>query len=357
MRAAPVKPALLLTFAGVGIGVGVALGACSVGEIDIANRECPCSAPGWVCDPSRNLCVPIDQLDGSTSPVGNGDGGDNNNNNNADAADAGPECSASPTDTCPVGRYCVASTLGCAPGCKTDDDCKLISPSSPFCNVERHQCVVCKSKSDCPSLTQDCTPGGSCAEKCTPTGGGCAAGELCCANLCVNPKTDVFNCNACGAACTGNGASSQQCCNGACANPLTSPTNCGTCGTTCSSVNGTPSCTSGSCKWTCNPNFAHCGAGNTGCETAINTVSQCGGCSTNCLITVKNATSITCGGSILGAPKCTYASCNQGFGDCNQNTADGCECLQTCGGLNQPCCQSGLKCNAGLTCKNNNTCQ
>jgi hypothetical protein len=230
-------------------------------------------------------------------------------------------------DTCPAGQYC-GTTLSCQAGCKGGSDCT--DPTKSMCDPNRHQCVECLLNTDCTG-GQICSPGGACTQTCdasTP----CPGGKSCCTGVCVDTTSDPLNCNGCGMPCTGGNT---LCCNGQCANPSTSLTHCGMCGHTCSTLNGTPTCSAGSCTWTCNTNFVHCGTGNTGCETADNNVMNCGGCGNVC--TPTNASANMC----MSATQCSY-TCNTGFLDCKKIGAntDGCESssnsIMTCGGC-APC--------------------
>jgi len=265
-------------------------------------------------------------------------------------------CTTSP-DSCPIGRFCLPGTPGadanantvneCAPGCNSDESCRALSPTAPFCDLSRHQCVACRTTEDCPDANQECSPSGRCADKCTSEGGTCPnPNEICCNQLCVDPKTDVTHCGGCGSTCKRD----QQCCDGTCVNPLTNAEHCGACGAACSRTNGTPSCTAGSCKWSCDPGYHHCAQGNTGCETSTSSnVTQCGGCTNDCNKAVKNASQIACVDS-----KCTYAGqCAAGFADCDGNKANGCECA--CGREKQACC-SNRQCDNGLVCDGSNKC-
>ena len=58
-----------------------------------------------------------------------------------------------------------------------------------------------------------------------------------------------------------------------------------------------------------------------GCETALDTLTNCGGCGTPC--NLPNA-SENCSGGI-----CQITSCNSNFYDVNGNDGDGCECGDT----------------------------
>lgn len=230
------------------------------------------------------------------------------------------ECTAA-ADECPAGRHCLPSNE-CAPGCKASSECEQLSPSAPRCNVARHQCVQCLGDADCTD-GKKCSPAGSCVEGCTRAGT-CPNGGTCCGGFCVDTATDVLNCSACGLAC--------------------------------STANGAPSCAQSVCSWACNPGYAHCGTGNTGCETQTSTsVQNCGACSNDCSATVANAT------AACVASACTYTTCNAGFGDCDAQKANGCECAcpvgcSSCAGgvclieCDGNKCTSGVSCPPGMPC-------
>jgi len=103
----------------------------------------------------------------------------------------------------------------------------------------------------------------------------------------------------------------------------------------CSTLHGTPVCAGGKCGWSCSPGFAHCASGNTGCETDITTVDNCGGCGNAC--GAANATANHC-----TAGQCAY-DCQLGFLDCIKIGAngDGCESdahsLTSCGACGVSC--------------------
>ena len=70
------------------------------------------------------------------------------------------------------------------------------------------------------------------------------------------------------------------------------PSNCGGCANQCSSINiATPTCSGGVCNGSCNAGFGDCNNNKLigGCETALNTNSNCGACgivcggATNCI--------------------------------------------------------------------------
>jgi hypothetical protein len=101
------------------------------------------------------------------------------------------------------------------------------------------------------------------------------------------------------------------------------PTNCGTCGRVCNVNNGNIAqyaCVASQCGiMTCSTGFADCDQTyGTGCEKNVSAdVANCGACNNVC--TVANGTP-GCASSA-----CTVASCNAGWGNCNNQVSDGCE--------------------------------
>ena len=120
-----------------------------------------------------------------------------------------------------------------------------------------------------------------------------------------------------------------------CETPLNTLTNCGGCGTTCSLAHATSTCATGTCAIaSCQAGWGNCdgNAGN-GCETALNTLSNCGSCGAGC--SRPNATA-TC-----GSGTCGIQSCNSLYGNCDGNDTNGCETPLTstsnCGGCGVSC--------------------
>lgn len=245
------------------------------------------------------------------------------------------ECISSPEDSCGAGRYCLP-TKQCAVGCKANADCEA---PRPYCDLTRHQCVACIGDEQCVA-PKKCSPSGTCADTCTlGSAGACPNGTSCCDNFCVDLTADPLHCNQCGSKCQGG---SPICCAGQCFDALTSVAHCGKCEIACSGVNSMPSCAAGACQWACATGFSHCQVGNTGCETATSSVSQCGGCAVDCRNNVKNANGATC----ANATKCDYASCKTGFVEGDGDRSNGCE---ECGTLDKFCC-SNQACGTDLYC-------
>ena len=144
---------------------------------------------------------------------------------------------------------------------------------------------------------------------------------------------------------------------------VTDPLNCGQCGRACSVVNGhisTYACVASTCGiQLCSTGFDDCDQSYAnGCEKNVSTdLNNCGSCNNVCA--VANGTP-GCASSA-----CTVASCNVGFGNCNNVVADGCEVNTTtnvnhCSACGVPCptrahatssCASsmcGFQCNVGF---------
>jgi hypothetical protein len=114
--------------------------------------------------------------------------------------------------------------------------------------------------------------------------------------------------------------SGQQRCGEQCVDLTASVNDCGACGTRCQGAdNAVAVCVAGRCALTCAAGFGNCdnNAAN-GCETNLSTtVSACGACGRAC--SLANATPVCMGG------QCAVGSCTTGFGNCDGNPANGCE--------------------------------
>jgi hypothetical protein len=119
------------------------------------------------------------------------------------------------------------------------------------------------------------------------------------------------------------GAASQQCCGNGCVNVESDVDNCGGCSMACSRNHVSPSCTGGHCHGTCLAGYGDCNGDKRtdGCETALDSISNCGACDVSCDTTNSVGASCTAG-------TCVYSSCQSGFIDCNKTApnSDGCEC-------------------------------
>ncbi len=187
--------------------------------------------------------------------------------------------------------------------------------------------------------------------------GACGPNLMCCGAACVG-YNDINNCGACGNVCFSDASSPArmtcpaatlrcECavanradCNSnsadGCERDLQTDVNhCGGCGNRCSFANASAECTGGSCHIaSCNSGWGNCdGNEANGCETQLNSLSNCASCGTSC--SRANATATCATGS------CAIAMCSSGWGNCDGNDGNGCELrLNTtanCGGCGVGC--------------------
>jgi len=120
-----------------------------------------------------------------------------------------------------------------------------------------------------------------------------------------------------------------------CETALNTVSDCGACGAACSRPFSFPACGNGVCVFTCAPGAADCNLQPTdGCETQISTdVTNCGACGSIC--SPAHATAACTSG------QCGIDSCDSGFENCNGSLSDGCETNVTtssnCGGCGVRC--------------------
>jgi hypothetical protein len=193
-------------------------------------------------------------------------------------------------------------------------------------------CVGCLDGADCPADAV-CGADGRCHAGCdVAMGKTCPTSQSCCQSACTDTFSDPRNCGGCGVTCSG---ALTQCCNGVCVDPQTNPSHCGGCALACNPTNDLPVCTLGACAFQCIPGYAHCAMGNTGCETRIDSILNCGGCGVAC--SLAHALDGRCDGA-----RCSY-TCKPGFADCLSAApdTDGCESDLTtpahCGACDRAC--------------------
>lgn len=219
------------------------------------------------------------------------------------AADAGmPDDGGAETDACPAG---MADCNGDpSDGCETPLD-----------------------------TTADC---GACSRPCVPS----HASAECSARVC-----EVASCDEDWLDCDGRAA------NGCEVNRLSDRNNCGACDAECRLSNANGTCVGGACVDhidRCDMGFDDCdGAAGNGCETALDTDTDCGECGNECGPVPRGTT--TCGGS-----GCELSSCDAGFADCDGDLANGCETdivddPTSCGSCGTDCTNNAVaSCSAGV---------
>jgi hypothetical protein len=270
-----------------------------------------------------------------------------------------------------VGGVCMGS---CAPGfadCNSNlqaDGCEIniktdtgnCGTCGTICNTQNTSSVACNN--------------GGCVPSCSPGFADCNNNDV--TDGCeINLKTDNNNCNVCGTMCTAANGSA-TCNNGTCtvasctppfqdcdtqyntgceANLDTAQKNCGGCGNDCTKGQhlqnaGATTCAGGICQISCAAGFDTCdGDALNGCETAITTVTNCGACGIVC--STQNDNNVKCMNNVC------QATCNGGFGDCNNNIQlDGCEVNLKTDPMNCNMCGTVCTASNATTVCNNGSC-
>jgi hypothetical protein len=163
----------------------------------------------------------------------------------------------------------------------------------------------------------------------------CPAGDIVCSSACVDPSTDLSNCGSCGHVCAAGAScvgglctcpAGTTLCGAACVDTQTDPNNCGGCGQVCTISNGTPGCASGQCTVaSCNAGFGDCNNSPVdGCESSLTSVTGCGACGNVCPGYLKPDDNVTCNVS----QACTF-TCQSEHYDVDNNPSDGCEVVDS----------------------------
>jgi len=355
--------------AGFGNCDGNAANGC---EVTVSSDARHCGACGTVCPTGANATATCESARcGLRCAPGFEDcDGDPSNGCEVDLQRSTTHCGAC-GNTCAAGSGSAAvCTAGrCGLRCDADrGDCD--GDPSNGCEVDLRA-----TPTHCGRCGNGCTAGSNATPTCTVgvCGAACTAGFADCDGLtgngCEVSLQGTANCGRCGNACSpsaplcalSNGTSScvsgcadgEVRCGGSCVRTASSLEHCGGCDMACPArPNATRTCTTGACGIACVAGFGNCdNNGANGCEIDTrSTVSHCGTCGTVCP-TRANADATCTSGT------CGFA-CTTGFADCDSNTANGCEAntrtsAQHCGACGNVC-TSG-RCEEGR-CVNNRSC-
>ena len=306
------------------------------------------------------------------------------------------ECSSegAPGDIGPCAPGDTCCTLGPNQGCdnlptspRNCGFCGMVCDGVAAPNCVGGSCTCVAEGSACAVGLACCGPGcvdlASNDANCGFCGRVCGAGSACNSGSCTCTSADTFDCNgdlgnasndgcetridqvaqcgACGASCMtpnvavaacGGAPGARACaitsCSGGffdcdgragtgCEVNLGTVANCRTCGTVCSPMNATAACEPGGCGYSaCNGGFGDCDGNRVnGCETRLDSTSNCRACGTAC--SPMNAT------AACEAGGCGFSSCSGGFGNCDSNRVNGCETrldstsnCRACGALCSP---------------------
>ncbi|MBI5512220.1 MAG: hypothetical protein HY909_00540 [Deltaproteobacteria bacterium] len=367
--------------------LGVALAACSddppamdSAPADTAADTAPDAADTGPADTGADTADTTQPMDTTPPPMDVEDVTDA-----MDAADAADAVDAADTtaamDTAEAAPPCPDGSLSpdgacvtCAPGERVCSG-MCARPTDPAFGCAGPGCTPCSF----PNATATCTAGACAFER-------CAMGFTDCNTMArdgceVNTGNDPMNCGSCGRRCMAPNAMA-SCVAGVCGvgtcnagfgdcdmNPTNgcetdtraNVMNCGGCGMACMPARGSGACSAGVCSVaSCMAGFGDCNRmGSDGCETNTNTeVMHCGACARPCMLAHATAR--------CEAGTCRVMACDENFGDCDGNAANGCETdfrisNRHCGACGNDCaapnavtsCSAGTcrltTCNAGFT--------
>jgi hypothetical protein len=241
---------------------------------------------------------------------------------------------------------------GCETAIDTVDNCGSCGAACPSADHATATCENATCGLQCTAGYGDCDndPGNGC-ETAIDSVDNCGA----CGTVCSAAQHATATCEGgtqCGYACETSYLDCDQVSSNGCeVNKQSDVSNCGACGNKCTAPsNATAKCTSGACGFTCKTGFGNCNNQTVdGCEVDLTkTVEHCGACGQACP-TPSNATP-TCQASTCGF------TCNAGYDDCDHNAGTGCEKqvlgtdIHNCGACGKECgtANGTPKCTAGV---------
>jgi hypothetical protein len=329
---------------------GVASNGCET-RLDSLTNCGGCNVPCALGNASESCASGSCQLTACDAGWGNcntitSDGCERAINTLTDCGGCGVACAiANAAESCSTGTCVIGACTAGYGNCDTDptNGCETRLNSVVDCAACGVDCALANA-------TESCTTGSCVLGACTGLYRDCNGNP---ADGCERPVNTLTDCGGCNVACGGAGTYScatgtcllDSCaagmgnCDGnavnGCEARLDSTTNCGGCAVACVRANAAVSCPSGACTLgACNSGYGNCdGDPSNGCETALNTVVNCGTCGTIC--NLANATEACTAGA------CAIASCSSGWANCDANPVNGCETqattLTNCGGCGVPC--------------------
>jgi hypothetical protein len=247
------------------------------------------------------------------------------------------DCDGNPANGCETALRTLTNCASCGDVCSRAHavaDCSTGTCATMTCAAGYGDCDGVDSNG-CETSTRTLTDCGVCGVACARTN----ATATCASGTC-----GISSCSAGYSNCNGVDGDG-------CETDIHTLTNCGGCGIACTRANAVEDCSTGVCTTAaCNAGFGNCdGLDANGCEAQLNTMTNCGMCGRACT-GLPNA-SATCS---TGA--CLVGMCVAGYGDCNLMPADGCETrlntVSNCGACGFVCSlpHANPVCTAGGTC-------
>lgn len=234
---------------------------------------------------------------------------------------------------------------GCEVGLNSLDDCGAcgVACTPPRALAAACQEATCRVLACIPGYA-DCNDAGAdgcetalvTAEHCGSCSNDCHALPNVAAAGCVRAGCQIERCEVGFADCDGTAA------NG-CEVSLAAPEHCGSCALDCGALDhvGSADCADGACRvLECGSEFGDCnGLAADGCERSLLTTQDCGTCEQTCQ---SNHAQAAC-----NAGQCDHGGCDEGYGDCDGDAANGCE---TSLDSSAHCGACGAACEGGASC-------
>jgi len=311
---------------------------CPAGSAD-CNGE-----PGDGCETALDSVAGCGSCDVSCGPYDNASAACSAGRCELGGCDVGfADCDGVVSNGCEQNIHSLDACGSCVEGCSVpfaEESCDSGSCELVTCDVGRADCdgelaTGCETDLSLPGSCGDCDT--DCMALSNVLSGGCEAMQ--CQIVCQAGYGD----------CDGKAPSG-------CEASLAATLNCGRCGNDCSLLPhvASASCADGGCgELVCETGYADCnGDPDDGCERAINTLSDCGGCDVPC--------APERGGGDCSSGSCVITGCDGGFDDCNADPDDGCESslsdAASCGSCDNSCA-SGFGCSNGeCVCVDDSAC-
>jgi hypothetical protein len=304
--------------------------------------------------------------DASTNPMPGHDGGHRDGGPPVIVGGGGPDAGRIECDADPMAPTC--TRMNALTAC-VDDKCLLVQCKAPWvdCNGDSDDgcearldstdnCGICGATCELANAEVACDSGKCAFHGCKEAWGDCDANP---GNGCETSLRSLDDCGKCGATCDAPAHAAPGCETGSCGvgqcigtfgdcdhkpgngceQALVTLDDCGGCDSACAPAHATGDCATGSCtiKDCVDPNVDCNGRVGDGCEAQLDTAAHCGDCATSCELTA-HATSVVCAtgnkcevdhhcpSGLAGCVEdAPVTGCEPGFGDCNGDGADGCE--------------------------------
>lgn len=213
---------------------------------------------------------------------------------------------------------------------ETDNGCEIEPDAIDHCGQCQRRCEVqhasarCEAGqcelSECDEGFADCDGDGrSCEAELARDAQHCGSCERQCEFLVETPHASA-RCEdgGCQLQCERGFADCNETFEDGCERALNTASDCGGCGKACALEHATAQCKKGRCELAdCEPGWADCDADSLSCERSLSDAVSCGGCGQRCELPHARTR--------CADRTCQIEQCDEGFADCDGTAANGCE--------------------------------